>query len=107
MVTTDAPPMRVSVIVPVYNEEATVADLVRLVRTVPLNLEMKLEVWDSPNSAGIVIDVIRAVKLARERGLAGPLLAVSAFSMKHPPVQMRDELAARRIDEFVAGRGEA
>ena len=62
---------------------------------------------DSPNSAGIVIDVVRYVKLARERGLAGPLLAVSAYSMKHPPVQMRDGDAARRIDEFVAGRGDA
>ena len=73
----------------------------------PIELEARLSVQDSPNSAGIVIDVIRAVKLARERGLAGPLLAVSAFSMKHPPVQMRDEFAARRIDEFAAGRGEA
>ncbi len=73
----------------------------------PIELEARLSVQDSPNSAGIVIDVIRAVKLARERGLAGPLLAVSAFSMKHPPVQMRDESAARRIDEFVAGHGEA
>jgi myo-inositol-1-phosphate synthase len=73
----------------------------------PIELEARLSVQDSPNSAGIVIDVIRAVKLARERGLAGPLLAVSAFSMKHPPVQMRDELATRRIDEFVAGHGDA
>jgi myo-inositol-1-phosphate synthase len=72
----------------------------------PVELEARLSVQDSPNSAGIVIDVIRAVKLARERGLAGPLLAVSAFAMKHPPVQMRDELAARRVEEFVAGHGE-
>jgi myo-inositol-1-phosphate synthase len=73
----------------------------------PIELEARLSVQDSPNSAGIVIDVIRAVKLARERGLAGPLLAVSAFSMKHPPVQMRDGVAARRIDEFADGHGEA
>jgi myo-inositol-1-phosphate synthase len=72
----------------------------------PVELEARLSVQDSPNSAGIVIDVIRAVKLARERGVAGPLLAVSAFAMKHPPVQMRDELAARRVEEFVAGHGD-
>jgi myo-inositol-1-phosphate synthase len=69
----------------------------------PIELEARLSVQDSPNSAGIVIDVVRAVKLARDRGLAGPMLAVSAFAMKHPPVQMRDTVAARRIDEFVAG----
>jgi myo-inositol-1-phosphate synthase len=73
----------------------------------PIELEARLSVQDSPNSAGIVIDVIRAVKIARERGLAGPLLAVSAFAMKHPPVQMRDGIAARRVEEFVAGRGDA
>jgi myo-inositol-1-phosphate synthase len=72
-----------------------------------VELEARLSVQDSPNSAGIVIDVIRAVKLARERRIAGPLLAVSAFAMKHPPVQMRDELAARRVEEFVAGHGDA
>jgi myo-inositol-1-phosphate synthase len=69
----------------------------------PIELEARLSVQDSPNSAGIVIDVVRAVKLARDRGLAGPMLAVSAFAMKHPPVQMRDTVAARRIEEFVAG----
>jgi len=72
----------------------------------PIELEARLSVQDSPNSAGIVIDVIRAVKLARGRGLAGPLLATSAFAMKHPPVQMRDVDAARRLDEFAAGDGE-
>jgi myo-inositol-1-phosphate synthase len=72
-----------------------------------IELEARLSVQDSPNSAGIVIDVIRLVKLARERGLAGPLLATSAFGMKHPPVQMRDGAAARRIEEFVAGHAEA
>ena len=69
---------------------------------VPIELEARLSVQDSPNSAGIVIDVIRAVKLARERGLAGPLLAVSAFAMKHPPVQMPDHEAARQIETFLA-----
>jgi myo-inositol-1-phosphate synthase len=73
----------------------------------PIELEARLSVQDSPNSAGIVIDVVRAVKLARDRGLAGPMLAVSAFAMKHPPVQMRDTVAARRIDEFVAGDADA
>jgi myo-inositol-1-phosphate synthase len=72
----------------------------------PVELEARLSVQDSPNSAGIVIDVIRAVRIARERGLAGPLLAVSAFAMKHPPVQMRDGVAARRVEEFVAGHGD-
>ena len=71
-----------------------------------VELEARLSVQDSPNSAGIVIDVVRAVKLARERGLAGPLLAVSAFAMKHPPVQMRDGSAARRVEEFAAGHGD-
>jgi myo-inositol-1-phosphate synthase len=73
----------------------------------PIELEARLSVQDSPNSAGIVIDVIRAVKLARQRGLAGPLLSVSAFSMKHPPVQMRDAVATRRIEEFIAGHEQA
>jgi myo-inositol-1-phosphate synthase len=68
----------------------------------PIELEARLSVQDSPNSAGIVVDVIRYVKLARERGLAGPLLPISAYTMKHPPVQMPDVEAARRIEEFLA-----
>jgi myo-inositol-1-phosphate synthase len=68
----------------------------------PIELEARLSVQDSPNSAGIVIDVVRYVKIARERGLAGPLLPISAYAMKHPPVQMRDQTAARRIEEFLA-----
>jgi myo-inositol-1-phosphate synthase len=72
----------------------------------PLELEARLSVQDSPNSAGIVIDVIRYVKIARERGLAGPLLPISAYAMKHPPVQMRDVEAARQIDGFL-GHGAA
>jgi len=67
----------------------------------PIELEMRLSVQDSPNSAGIVIDVLRYVKLARERGLAGPLLPISAYTMKHPPVQMRDVDAARQIEAFL------
>jgi myo-inositol-1-phosphate synthase len=71
----------------------------------PIELEARLSVQDSPNSAGIVIDVIRYLKLARERGLTGPLLDLSAYTMKHPPVQMRDTTAARRIEEFLADGG--
>ena len=68
---------------------------------VPMKLELRLSVEDSPNSAGIAIDAIRCVKLARERGIAGPLLPISAYTMKHPPVQMRDVDAARQIDAFL------
>jgi myo-inositol-1-phosphate synthase len=67
----------------------------------PIELEARLSVQDSPNSAGIVIDVIRYVKLARNRGLAGPLLPISAYTMKHPPVQMADAEAAARIEAFL------
>jgi myo-inositol-1-phosphate synthase len=68
----------------------------------PIEIEARMSVQDSPNSAGIVIDVLRYVQIARDRGLAGPLLPISAYTMKHPPVQMRDEAAARRIEEFLA-----
>jgi len=68
----------------------------------PIEIEARMSVQDSPNSAGIVIDVLRYVQIARDRGLAGPLLPISAYTMKHPPVQMRDETAARRIEEFLA-----
>jgi myo-inositol-1-phosphate synthase len=69
----------------------------------PIEFEGRLSVQDSPNSAGIVIDVIRYLKIARERGLKGPMIELSAYTMKHPPVQMRDATAARRIEEFLAG----
>ena len=68
----------------------------------PIELEARLSVQDSPNSAGIVIDILRYVKMARDRGLAGPMLPISAYTMKHPPVQMPDVDAARRIEEFLA-----
>jgi myo-inositol-1-phosphate synthase len=68
----------------------------------PIEIEARMSVQDSPNSAGIVIDVLRYVQIARDRGFAGPLLPISAYAMKHPPVQMRDESAARRIEEFLA-----
>jgi myo-inositol-1-phosphate synthase len=70
---------------------------------VPLNLELKLEVWDSPNSAGVVIDAIRCCKLALERGLRGALVAPSAYFMKSPPVQYTDDEARRMVEEFIAG----
>ena len=70
---------------------------------VPLNLELKLEVWDSPNSAGIVIDAIRCCKLALERGLSGSLVAPSACFMKSPPTQYTDDEGRRMLEEFIAG----
>jgi len=67
---------------------------------VPLNLELKLEVWDSPNSAGVIIDAVRCAKLALDRGIGGPLLGPSAYFMKSPPVQFRDEEAREMVEEF-------
>jgi myo-inositol-1-phosphate synthase len=71
---------------------------------VPLNLELKMEVWDSPNSAGVVIDAIRCCKLARERGLTGAIVAPSAYFMKSPPIQYSDDEARRRVESFIAGK---
>jgi myo-inositol-1-phosphate synthase len=69
---------------------------------VPLNVEMKLEVWDSPNSAGVIIDALRCAKIARDRGIGGPLLGPSAYFMKSPPVQYRDEDAREMVEAFAA-----
>jgi myo-inositol-1-phosphate synthase len=69
---------------------------------VPMNLELRLSVEDSPNSAGVAIDAIRCAKLALERGEAGPLEAISAFAMKRPPVQMRDVDATRALDAWIS-----
>jgi myo-inositol-1-phosphate synthase len=69
---------------------------------VPLNLELKLEVWDSPNSAGVVIDAIRCCKLALDRGIAGALVGPSAYFMKSPPKQFTDERARAMVEEFIA-----
>jgi len=74
---------------------------------VPLIIELKLEVWDSPNSAGIVIDAVRCVKLAMDRGIAGPLIGPSAYFMKSPPVQFSDDAAREMVEEFIQGVGEA
>jgi myo-inositol-1-phosphate synthase len=71
---------------------------------VPLNLELKLEVWDSPNSAGVVIDAVRCAKLALDRGLSGPLLPPSAYFMKTPPKQFNDDVARQMVEDYVAGK---
>jgi myo-inositol-1-phosphate synthase len=70
---------------------------------VPLNLELKLEVWDSPNSAGVIIDAVRCAKVALDRGIGGPLLGPSAYFMKSPPVQYHDDEAQRLVQSFAAG----
>jgi myo-inositol-1-phosphate synthase len=70
---------------------------------VPMELELRLSVEDSPNSAGVVIDAIRCAKLGLERGLAGPIEEVSAYYMKSPPVQMRDSTARERTEDFIHG----
>jgi myo-inositol-1-phosphate synthase len=70
---------------------------------VPLNLEYKLEVWDSPNSAGIIIDAIRAAKIAKDRGIGGALLSASSYLMKSPPEQRPDEVGRARLEAFIAG----
>lgn len=70
---------------------------------VPLNLEYKLEVWDSPNSAGIIIDAVRAAKIALDRGVAGPVDPASSYLMKSPPVQLPDDVARAQLEEFIRG----
>jgi myo-inositol-1-phosphate synthase len=74
---------------------------------VPLNLECKLEVWDSPNSAGVVIDAIRCAKLALDHGLKGALTAQSSYFMKSPPVQYTDDEAHRKVEEFIVEMSKA
>jgi myo-inositol-1-phosphate synthase len=73
---------------------------------VPLNLEYKLEVWDSPNSAGIIIDAIRAAKIASDRGIGGPLVSASSYLMKSPPVQREDTEGRAKLEAFIAGTEE-
>jgi myo-inositol-1-phosphate synthase len=70
---------------------------------VPLNLEMKLEVWDSPNSAGVIIDAVRAAKIAKDRGIGGPILSASSYFMKSPPVQYADHDAHASVEAFIKG----
>jgi myo-inositol-1-phosphate synthase len=73
---------------------------------VPLNLEYKLEVWDSPNSAGIIIDAIRAAKIAKDRGIGGALLSASSYLMKSPPEQRPDDLGRAKLEAFIRGEEE-
>jgi myo-inositol-1-phosphate synthase len=73
---------------------------------VPLNMEYKLEVWDSPNSAGIIIDAIRAAKIAKDRGIGGALISASSYLMKSPPVQREDTEGRRKLEAFIAGTEE-
>jgi myo-inositol-1-phosphate synthase len=70
---------------------------------VPLNLEYKLEVWDSPNSAGVIIDALRCAKIAKDRGIGGPILSASSYFMKSPPVQYFDDQARDAVEAFIRG----
>lgn len=70
---------------------------------VPLNLEYKLEVWDSPNSAGVIIDAVRAAKIAKDRGIGGPVEAASAYLMKSPPKQLPDDVARTQLESYIEG----
>ncbi|GAA0940395.1 inositol-3-phosphate synthase [Actinocorallia libanotica] len=69
----------------------------------PLNLEYKLEVWDSPNSAGVIIDAVRAAKIAKDRGVGGPILSASSYFMKSPPEQYNDDQAREAVEAFIRG----
>ena len=75
----------------------------RLFGDVPMHIELRLDVEDSPNSAGVAIDAIRCAKLAQDRGIAGPLYSISAYTMKHPPIQYKDWQAREMVEEFIAG----
>jgi len=78
----------------------------RIFGDVPMHLELRLSVEDSPNSAGCAIDAIRCCKLAIDRGIAGPLLSISAYTMKHPPEQYPDNIARQMVEEFIEGKRE-
>jgi myo-inositol-1-phosphate synthase len=73
---------------------------------VPLSLEYKLEVWDSPNSAGVIIDAIRAAKIAKDRGIGGPILSAASYFMKSPPEQYGDDTARELVEKFIRGETE-
>ena len=73
---------------------------------VPLSMEYKLEVWDSPNSAGVIIDAVRAAKIAKDRGIGGPILSASSYFMKSPPVQYSDSEAYDAVEKFILGEVE-
>jgi myo-inositol-1-phosphate synthase len=73
---------------------------------VPLSLEYKLEVWDSPNSAGVIIDAIRCAKIAMDRGIGGPILSASSYFMKSPPEQYADDVCRTKVEDFISGKAE-
>ncbi|WP_153504684.1 inositol-3-phosphate synthase [Cumulibacter manganitolerans] len=73
---------------------------------VPTSLEYKLEVWDSPNSAGVIIDALRAAKIAKDRGIGGPILSASSYFMKSPPEQYDDSTARDAVEKFISGENE-
>jgi len=73
---------------------------------VPINLELKLEVWDSPNSAGVMIDAVRCAKLALDRELAGPIAGPSSYFFKTPPKQYRDEVCRQKVEDFISGKSD-
>jgi myo-inositol-1-phosphate synthase len=70
----------------------------------PITLDLKLTVNDSPNSGGVVIDVVRAVKLALDRGISGPLTSISSYAFKHPPFQISDSIAKNLVEDFIQGK---
>ena len=78
----------------------------RIFGDIPINLELRLSVEDSPNSGGCTIDAIRCCKLALERGIGGPLTSISSYTMKHPPEQFPDEKAREMVEEFIKGKRE-
>ena len=73
---------------------------------VPLNVEVKLEVWDSPNSAGVMIDAVRCAKIALDRELAGPIIGPSSYFFKTPPKQFRDEICREKVEDFISGKSD-
>jgi myo-inositol-1-phosphate synthase len=73
---------------------------------VPLNVEMKLEVWDSPNSAGVIIDAVRCAKIALDRELAGPIIGPSSYFFKTPPKQFRDDICREKVEAFISGKSD-
>ncbi len=73
---------------------------------VPLSLEYKLEVWDSPNSAGVIIDAVRCAKIAQDRGIGGPVFSASSYFMKSPPAQLPDDEARERLEQFIRGESD-
>lgn len=73
---------------------------------VPLNVEVKLEVWDSPNSAGVIIDAVRCAKIALDRELSGPIIGPSSYFFKTPPKQFRDDICREKVEDFIAGKSD-